>query len=184
MANRFKIAVIVAIAMTCTIVSANAQSALYTSFGGGVSLIKDKCSPVYSIRLGMDVDLVFAEIEGSYLSMKQNEANTMSTMTLGANMGLKFLSGYYGYMAIKLNTGYALQEDRYHGYCYDPCWGHGYGRHRYHGKYYIGAGVKGNVFLGDRISLFGEARYQSIPIEGAGRNKWGAIVQAGISFYF
>jgi hypothetical protein len=179
-----KLVGIIAIAMTCTAISASAQGAFYTSFGGGVSLVKDNVSPVYSVRLGMDVDLVFAEVEGSYLSMKQNETNTLSTMTMGANVGLKFLSGYYGYLAVMLNTGYALQEDRHHGYCYDPCWGYDYGRHRYHGKYYIGAGVKGNVFLSDRISLFGEARYQSIPIDGGGRNKWGGIFQGGISFYF
>ena len=185
MAKFVKIAVIIAIAMTCAVESVKAQDmSLYTTFGGGVSLVKDMTSPVGSIRLGMDTGYVFAEVEGSYLSMKQGENNTLSTMTAGVNVGMKFLAGYYGYLAVMLNTGYALQEDMYHGYCYDPCWGYGYGCHRYHGKYYIGAGVRGNVFLGDRISLFGEARYQSIPIDGGGRNKWGGIFQGGISFYF
>ena len=87
-----KLVGIIAIAMTCTAISASAQDAFYTSFGGGVSLVKDNVSPVYSVRLGMDVDLVFAEVEGSYLSMKR-ETNTLSTMTMGANVGLKFLSG-------------------------------------------------------------------------------------------
>lgn len=185
MAKLGKIAVIIAIAMTCAVESVKAQDmSLYTSFGGGVSLIENCTSPVFSLRLGMDAGYVFSEVEGSYLSMKQDENNTLSTMTAGVNVGMKFLAGYYGYLAVMLNTGYALQEDMYHGYCYDPCWGYGYGRHRYHGKCYIGAGVRGNVFLGERISLFGEARYQSIPIDGGGRNKWGGIFQGGISFYF
>ena len=185
MAKIWKIAVVVAIAMICTVQRISAQDALYTSFGGGVSLVKkDMVSPVASIRLGMETGYVFTEVEGCYLSMKHGENNTLSTMTAGVNVGMKFLAGYYGYLAVMLNTGYALQEDMYHGYCYDPCWGYGYGHHRYHGKYYIGAGVRGNVFLGDRISLFGEGRYQSIPIEGGGRNKWGGVIQGGISFYF
>lgn len=185
MAKFVKIAVIIAIAMTCAVESVKAQDmSLYTSFGGGVSLVKDMTSPVFSLRLGMDAGYVFSEVEGSYLSMKQYENNTLSTMTAGVNVGMKFVSGYHGYLAVMLNTGYALQEDMYHGYCYDPCWGYGCGRHRYHGKYYIGAGVRGNVYISDSISLFGEARYQSIPIDGGGRNKWGGIFQGGISFYF
>ena len=184
MPRDWKLACMVAIAMICTAVSASAQDAFYTSFGGGVSLVKDKVSPVYSVRLGMDVDLVFAEVEGNYLSMKQNETNTLSTMTMGANVGLKFLSGYNGYMAVMLCAGGVLQEDRYHGYCYNPCWGYGYGPHRYHGRGYVGAGLRGNVYIGDRASFFGEARYQSIPIEGGGKNKWGGVCQAGVAFYF
>ena len=184
MTKIYRIAVIVAIAMICAATEVKAQS-LYTSFSGGVSVVKKSVSPVFSIRLGFDEGLVFSEIEGTYVSMKSEKENTLQTITSGANVGLKFLSGYSGYMAVMLCAGYALQEDRYHGYCYDPCWGYGYGYgHRYHGKAYIGAGVRGNVYLGDRVSLFGEARYQSIPIEGAGRNKWGGVMQAGVSFYF
>ena len=182
-----KKAVIVTVVMICAVVGANAQSALYAGFGGGVSLVKDMASPVFSVRLGMDEGFVLAEVEGSYLSIKSENKHgddMLSTMTVGVNVGLKFLSGYHGYMAVMLNTGYALQEGLDYGDCYDPYRGHGYGHHRYCGKYYIGAGVKGNVFICDRISLFGEARYQSIPIDGGGRNKWGAIFQGGINFYF
>ena len=182
MPRNLKLAVVIAIAVICAATEVKAQS-LYTSFGGGVSVIKENVSPVFSIRAGWDESLIFTEVEGAYLSMKSGE-NKFSTMTVGVNAGLKFVSGYYGYMAVMLCTGYALQEDRYHGYCYDPCWGYGYGPHRYHGRAYIGAGVRGNLFLGDRVSLFGEARYQSIPIEGAGRNKWGGVMQTGVAFYF
>ncbi len=45
-------------------------------------------------------------------------------------------------------------------------------------------GVNASVNLSRRISLFGEARYQSIPIDGMGEIKWGGVFTGGIKFYF
>lgn len=197
MKNLCKKAGVVAIAMICAVLGASAQCrgiscgemSLYAGFGGGATLIQDMSSPVFSVRLGMETNLVVAEIEGSYLSINSvydewgnSETNTLSTMTVGANIGLKFLKGNMGYLAVMLNTGYALQEDWYH---HDPYWDYDYGHgHRYHGKYYIGAGLKGTVYISNKISLFGEARYQSIPVDGCGETKWGGVFQGGIAFHF
>lgn len=44
--------------------------------------------------------------------------------------------------------------------------------------------LNGSVNLSSRIALFGEARYQSIPIDGRGEIKWGGVFTGGIKFYF
>lgn len=159
------------------------------SLAGGVSLVNDATSPVASVRLGADIHRFLGELEFSYLSVdavnRRCEDNfqesSLSTVTFGVNLGVKFLQGHSGYLALMLSGGYSMQEEwRYCDYyCY-------YGpRHdRYHGKGYFGVGLNGTARLSSHFGLFGEARYQSIPIEGAGRTKWGAVFQGGVRFYF
>ena len=159
----------------------------YAGFGAGAALVNDMASPAFSVRVGAEAGLFIGEIEGSYLSVNSlyddgfsAETNTLSTMTLGLNLGVKFLSSSYGHLALMVHTGFALQEEWFHGdYPYD--YHHG---HAYHGRYYFGVGLNGSVNLSSRIALFGEARYQSIPIDGRGEIKWGGVFTGGIKFYF
>ena len=156
----------------------------YVGFGAGAALVHDMTSPAFNVRLGMDASLFIAEIEGSYLSVNSlyddgvsSETNTLSTMTVGANLLLKFLNSSYGHLALMLHTGYALQEGWYHDCCYDYY-------ATYLGRYYIGAGINAALNLTPNISLFGEARYQSIPVDGQGENSWGGVFSGGIKIYF
>ncbi len=196
--------VIAAIAVICAVSvnSVNAQCryydrgsglfgdgvSFYAGFGAGAALVNNMSSPAFSVRIGADAGLFIGEIEGSYLSVNslydkdgyKAETNTLSTMTVGMNIGVKFLSSDYGHLALMLHTGYALQEEWYHGdYGYDY-----HNGHAYHGKHYLGVGLNGSIDLSPRIALFGEARYQSIPIDGRGETKWGGVFQGGLKFYF
>ncbi len=190
-------AVIIAVVMIC---AGNASAQYYygrgledvdfsVSLSGGAAFVNDFTSPVASVRLGADFNRIIGELEFSYLSVNAVdescyggiEKTSLSTVTFGINLGVKFLKGRAGYLAAAIHTGYAMQEewllDDYHC-CYGP-------RHdRYHGKGYFGVGLNGTVRLAPRFGLFGEARYQSIPIDGAGRNKWGGVLQGGVRFYF
>lgn len=160
----------------------------YVGFGAGAGLVNDMASPTFNVRVGADTGLFIGELEGSYLSMNSvwdsgygtAETNTLSTMTLGVNLGVKFLASELGHLALMVHTGYALQEEWFHGDYYY----HDYHGHAYHGRYYFGVGVNASVNLSRRISLFGEARYQSIPIDGMGEIKWGGVFTGGIKFYF
>lgn len=163
--------------------------AAYVSFGAGATLVQDMSSPAFSVRVGAEGDLFIGELEGSYLSVnslyKQDysvETNALTTMTLGVNVGVKFLQCRAGYLAATMHTGYSLQEEWWHG-CYDDYGHHGHGD-RYHGKYYFGVGVSGVVDIASRVGLFAEARYQSIPVDGCGKSKWGGVIQGGVRFYF
>lgn len=168
--------------------------ATYVSFGAGATFVQDMSSPAFSVRIGAEGDLFIGELEGSYLSInslyedhgKPAETNALTTMTIGINVGIKFLQGKAGYLAVTMHTGYALQEEWWHGdYGYYGDYGyHGHHSSRYHGKYYLGAGVSGTVDISPRVGLFAEARYQSIPVDGCGKSKWGGVVQGGIRFYF
>ena len=155
----------------------------YAGFGAGAALVNDMASPTYSVRLGVEAGLFVAELEGSYLSINsvyddgfETETNTLSTMTVGVNVGLNLLASSVGRLSLMLHTGYALQEEWYHGY-------HDY-YGRYYGKFYIGAGLNGSVNLTNRFALFAEARYQSIPIDGCGKTKWGGVLSGGLRIYF
>lgn len=157
----------------------------YAGFGAGAALVNDMASPTYSVRLGVEAGLFVAELEGSYLSINsvyddgfEPETNTLSTMTVGVNVGLNILASSVGRLSLMLHTGYALQEEWYHGGYYD------YYGHAYYGRYYIGAGLNGSVNLTNRFALFAEARYQSIPIDGCGKTKWGGILSGGLRIYF
>lgn len=156
----------------------------YAGFGAGTALVNDLASPTFSVRLGVEAGLFVAELEGSYLSINsvyddgfEPETNTLSTMTVGVNVGLNFLASSVGSLSLMLHTGYALQEEWYHGY-YD------YYGHAYYGRYYIGVGLNGSVNLTNRLALFAEARYQSIPIDGCGETKWGGVLSGGLRIYF
>lgn len=182
-------AVIFAIAMICA-GRANAQYSYYgggseevdfsVSFSGGAVLFNDFTSPAASVRFGVDYSRFIGELEFSYLSINaaaENcyggyDKNSLSTVTFGVNMGVKFLGGSSGYIVASIHTGYAIQEewlfDNY--YC---CYESHHGRFR--GKGYFGVGLSGAIKITSRFGLFGEARYQSLPIDGAGRNKWGSV---------
>lgn len=156
----------------------------YVGFGGGASYANKKAAPVASVRVGIDTDWLIAEVEASYLSVSTNgyqncDKDRASEILFGGNFGVKFVNSYKGYLALALNTGYALQEEmlEYYHDCY-----HNYDR-PYRGKMYVGASLKGNVYLSDNISLWGEARYQSLPLKKKGL-EWAPILQAGIAFYF
>ena len=156
----------------------------YAGFGAGAALVNDLASPTYSVRLGVEAGLFVAELEGSYLSINsvyddgfEPETNTLSTMTVGVNVGLNILASSVGRLSLMLHTGYGLQESWHHGY-------HDYYGHAYYGKYYIGAGLNGSVNLTNRFALFAEARYQSIPIDGCGKTKWGGVLSGGLRIYF
>lgn len=196
----------------CAAVNANAQCrrdydcflgdnvATHVSFGAGATFVQDMSSPAFSVRVGMEGRLFIGELEGSYLSVnslyepdgRPAETNALTTMTIGVNVGIKFFQRAKGYLAVTMHTGYSLQEDWWHGDCcyYDYCDyydGYGYYSHpgdRYHGKYYFGVGVNGTVDISRLISLFVEARYQSIPVDGCGKSTWGGVAQGGIRFYF
>ena len=188
-------AVIIAIAVFCA-GQVNAQRYSYdgafdgvdfsVSLAGGATFVNSGASPVGSVRLGADISRFIGELEFSYFSVDAEcdenlEKSTLSTVTVGANIGVKFLQGRSGYLALMLSGGYSMQEEwRYCDYyCY-------YGpRHdRYCGKGYFGVGLNGTLRLSSHFGVFGEARYQSIPIEGAGRTKWGGVFQGGVRFYF
>lgn len=159
----------------------------YAGFGAGAGLVNDLASPTFNVRVGMEAGLFVGELEGSYLSINSvwddgygaTETNTLSTVTLGVNFGVNLLASEIGRLSLMAHTGYALQEEWFHGgHYYDH---HG---HAYYGRYYFGVGLSGSVNLSSRFALFGEARYQSIPIDGVGETKWGGIFTGGIRIYF
>lgn len=192
-------AVMIAIAIICA-GRANAQYYGYdrgfegvdfsASFAAGAAFVNEFTSPVASVRLGAESNRFLGEMEFSYLSVNAVEAaydegiekNTLSTVTFGVNVGVKFLQGRSGYMALVMGGGYSMQEE----WMFDDYHFHHYGYHgnRYHGRGYFGVGLNGTVRISSRFGIFAEARYQSIPVDGIGRNKWGGILQGGIKFYF
>ncbi len=190
-------AAIIAIAITC----AEKVSAQYfnygggfedvefsVSFAGGATLVNEFTSPVASVRLGAEFNRFLGEIEFSYLSINavkafeewESQKERLSTVTFGVNLGVKFLQGYSGYMALMLHTGYSMQEE----WCCGDYYHYGPMRDRYYGKGYFGLGVNGTLRVSPRFGVFGEARYQSLPVDGCGEVKWGGIFQGGVRFYF
>lgn len=191
-------AVMIAIAIICT-GKANAQYYNYgsgledvdlsVSLAAGATLVNDFTSPVADVRLGAELNRFLGEMEFSYISInavngqcgENIEKNTLSTVTFGVNLGVKFLHGRAGYVALMMHGGYSMQEEwlfnEYH--CH-----HGPRGHHYRGKGYFGLGLNGTVRIAPRFGLFAEARYQSMPVNGGGHSKWGGIFQGGIRFYF
>lgn len=159
----------------------------YAGFGAGAALVNDMASPAFSVRVGAEAGLFIGEIEGSYLSVNSlyddgfsAETNTLSTMTLGLNLGVKFLSSSYGHLALMVHTGYALQEEWFHGdYPYD--YHHG---HAYHGRYYLGVGLNGSVNLSSRIALFGEAVISQFRLTDVAKSSGAASLPEELSFIF
>ena len=191
-------AVMIAIAVICT-GRVSAQYYNYgqglesvdfsASFAAGAALVNDFTSPVASVRLGAELNRFLGEMEFSYLSVNAVDLNcggnfektSLSTVTFGINLGAKFLSGRAGYLALMIHGGYSMQEEWLLGdyHCY-----YGARKDRYCGKGYFGLGLNGTLRLSSRFGLFAEARYQSIPVDGGGHNKWGGIFQGGIRVYF
>lgn len=201
--------VLVAIVISCVGVNANAQNlGCYLSLNGGATIVDNQNSPMFGVRFGVETELLIGEGEISYLSMSGKnefghkvEEKNLATMTAGFNLGIKFIQSHRGYLAAMLYNGYSLQEDWYkgHGGCYDYYCDYGYYDYgcgygcgydcydydcRYHEGYYIGFGLSGAIDVSYNMSIFGEARYQSIPVKGRGDDKWGAVVSGGVKFYF
>ncbi len=159
------------------------------SLAAGATVVNDFISPVASVRLGAELNRFLGEMEFSYLSInavdekcgERFEKNRLSTVTFGVNFGVKFLRGRAGYLALMMHGGYSMQEewmyDDYH--CY-----HGPRCDRYYGRGYFGLGLNGTIRIAPRFGVFAEARYQSIPVDGGGRCKWGGVLQGGLRFYF
>ncbi len=166
---------------------------VYLSFGSGVSIVKGQTSPIASLRVGAEYSFILGEAEVSYLSMKQSNGldhKDLSTMTVGVNLGMKFIQGDRGYLAAIVSTGYSLQEDWHRGYdcCfYDYCC-YNYGCdgrfYRHHEKPYFGFGLSGAVDITSRFGLYVDARYQTMPFGGRGKNCWGWLINGGMRFYF
>ncbi len=190
-------AVIIAIAVICT-GKANAQYfdcgsgfddvEFTASFAGGATLVNEFTSPVASVRLGAEFNRFIGEAEVSYLSINavgfyddvDVRKEKLSTVTFGVNLGVKFLQGYSGYMALMLHTGYSMQEE----WCCGDYYHYGPRHDRYYGKGYFGVGVNGTLRIASRFGILGEARYQTLPVNGCGEVKWGGIFQGGVRFYF
>ena len=187
----------IAIVISCVgVCSAYAQDC-YLSLNAGATMVDNQNSPMFGLRFGVETALLIGEAEISYLSLRsESEYNedvvkkNLSTMIAGFNLGIKFLQGERGYLAAMFYNGYSLQEGWYNKYgcCYDYYCGYydyGCSHYRdYHDGYYVGFGLSGAINISNNIYLFGEARYQNIPVKGRGDDKWGAVVSGGIRFYF
>lgn len=197
MEKKIKKAVAVTIVTLCAVIM-NArlyaqENLFYVGVGGGLTVTEKVNPPAFTLKFGVDVSRFIVELEASAVSLRteyedvfndQHSKSKRSTeVNLGTNLGVKFVDGNRGYLALMLNTGYSLQDYYYSDIYYNPYYDYGYTwRQRYLGRFYIGSGVKGSVNISDTFSLFAEARYQTIPV---GKTAvWGGVFQAGMAVHF
>ncbi len=153
----------------------------YIAVSGGITSIDGNTSPAATFRVGAETDIMLFELEYAHLTSELFSDNdgveSRAVGTVGFNVGAKLLSSYAGYLAVAGYLGYEIRDS----FCYTEYYGHGYYEtysYTEYGKFYIGAGLMGSVNLSNYISLFAEARYQSIPFKGR-NSEWGTVASLG-----